>query len=120
MNAADAYRQQSVLSAPLPIKLAQLHERGAVLTQQIYQCYEKGDVATARDCITQIEDIIAFLRSSLNPDLEVSSYVEATYIFYYKMCVSWFVDFNTMPEGYESMLEFWKSWAKTWMHVRYK
>lgn len=120
MNAADAYRQQSVLTAPLPIKLAQLHERGAILTKQIYQCYEQNDVVQARDCITQIQDIITFLRSSLNPDLEVSSYVEATYVFYYKMTVSWFIDLKSVPEGYESMFDFWKSWAKTWMEVRYK
>ncbi|PWI57281.1 flagellar protein FliS [Sulfoacidibacillus thermotolerans] len=118
MNPADVYRQQSVLTAPLPVKLAKLHERGALLTRQVRHFTENNEILRARDAITQIEDIITFLRSSLNPDLEVSSYVEATYIFYYDMAVSWYIDPNKVSEGYDSMLEFWESWARTWSQVR--
>ncbi|MCY0892696.1 MAG: hypothetical protein OWR52_04195, partial [Acidibacillus sp.] len=75
---------------------------------------------TAREYIVQIEDILTFLRTSLNPDLEVSSYADATYIFYYNMAVSWFIDPSKVNEGYDSMLEFWESWAKTWIQVRYQ
>ncbi len=120
MNASDVYRQQSVLTAPLPIKLAQLHERGAFLTRQTRQCAEQGDIPQAHDYIIQMEDILTFLRSSLNPNLEVSSYAEATYIFYYNMAVSWYLDLDKVAEGYDSMLEFWESWAKTWIQVRYQ
>lgn len=120
MNPADIYRTRAVQTMPLNVQLAQLHERGAFLTKQVREDVHAEKLTEARTNIEEIQNIITFLRSSLNPDLEVSSITDQTYAFFYKTTVRWFIQPNSIDEDYEAMLNFWESWAQTWIKVKPK
>ena len=118
MNPAEIYRQRTVQSMPLHIQLAQLHARGATLTKQVKEDYSQDRLQEGRANIEEIQNIITFLRSSLDPNLEVSAITDQTYAFFYKVTVQWFIQPNSIEENYEAMLNFWESWADTWMKVK--
>nr|NNM89951.1 glycosyltransferase family 2 protein [Bacilli bacterium] len=118
MNPAEIYRQRTVQSMPLHIQLAQLHTRGATLTKQVKEDYSQDRLQEGRANIEEIQNIITFLRSSLDPKLEVSTITDQTYAFFYKVTVQWFIQPNSIDEDYEAMLNFWESWADTWMKVK--
>lgn len=117
---ADIYAANSVYTMPPHIQLSQLHARGALLTKGIKADVEKGNYEDAREKITQVEDILTFLRSSLDLSLEVSRTTDGVYAFYYQTCVQWFLKPNAILEDEEtftSMISFWDSWAATWLKV---
>ncbi len=118
MNPADIYRTRSVQTMPLNIQLAQLHNRGALLTKQVREDVHAGRLAEARNNIEELQNIITFLRSSLNPQLEVSAVTDQTYAFYYKITVRWFIQPNSVDDEFDAMLTFWESWSETWLKVR--
>ncbi|MDQ0190670.1 flagellar protein FliS [Alicyclobacillus cycloheptanicus] len=114
MNPHDAYRRSSVYTTPLHVLLSQLHRQAGVFTRQAAEFAANGDTINARKHIQYTEDIIAFLRSSLDMSLEVSQKTDATYSYYYNILVQWFLDPSVVPDEYSAMLEFWDSWATTW------
>lgn len=120
MNPYDAYKKNVVDTMPLNIQLAQLHARGAALTRQVKVDAEKGDLMAARARIQELEEFLTFLRSSLDPRLEISVQTDETYLFYYKMLVRWFLAPKEIPEEYDTFIEFWESWAKTWAKAQVK
>jgi glycosyltransferase involved in cell wall biosynthesis/flagellin-specific chaperone FliS len=120
MNPYDAYKKNVVDTMPLNIQLAQLHARGAALTRQVKTDAEKGDIMAARARIQELEEFLTFLRSSLDPRLEISVQTDETYLFYYKMLIRWFLAPKEIPEEYDAFIEFWESWAKTWAKAQVK
>lgn len=119
-NPADVYRTQSVYTAPPNVQLAQLHQQSAIWTRGIREDVSQQQIAEARQKITYIQDIITYLRASLDFKLEAARQAESTYIFYYNLYVSWFMEPNRALENqeeYDAMLEFWESWARTWLNV---
>lgn len=116
MNALNAYRN-SFYTTPFHMQLAQLHRRAGFLTQEIARFVDDNDIEQARQCILQIEDIITFLRSSLEPDLEASTKADASYAFYYDIMVRWFLNPSAYKEEFDSVLQFWDSWTQTWENV---
>lgn len=111
---AQLYLRQMTATAPLNIQLAQLHERGVVLTRQTLADHERGEMEAARDKIRQMEDILTFLRGSLDRSLEISKVTDQTYSFFYNMLVRWYLQPVNIPEEHKTLLEFWESWAQTW------
>ncbi len=118
VNAAEIYRKNAVLTMPLHIQLAKLHEQGALLTKEILQCREADDIAAMRTRISQLQDIITYLRSSLDRSLPVANTTDATYAFYYRVLVQWYLQPTIMEETHPAMLAFWESWAETWMKIQ--
>ncbi len=118
VNAADIYRKNAVLTMPLHVQLAKLHEQGALLTKEILQCREADDIAAMRNRISQLQDIITYLRSSLDRSLSVANTTDATYAFYYRVLVQWFLQPAIIEETHPAMLAFWESWAETWKNVQ--
>lgn len=114
VNPYDAYRRNMVNTMPLNMQLAQLHQRGALLTKEVKAEVEKGDLQGARNHIQELEEILTFLRSCLNPELEVSVTMDEAYLFYYKILVHWFLSPKETPEEFDAMVQFWESWAQTW------
>lgn len=117
MNPADLYRRQAVYTAPLQTQLAQMHELGAKMTREIAEFAEGGKIEEARAHIRHLQDMITFLRSSLDMDLEVSKSVDATYGFYYQILVKWYINPKDYAEELEAFVAFWESWAATWRKV---
>lgn len=113
MNALDAYRRSMVV-APPHTQLAKLHEQACIFTQNVAHFAKIGDVESARKNIQYVQDIITFLRSSLDMSIEVSGTADSVYAFYYRVLAKWYVDISETPPEYPSMLDFWKSWAETW------
>ena len=120
MNPLDAYRKNVVDTMPLNIQLAQLHLRGAALTKQAKTMSEMGNIIKVRENIDELQEILTFLRSSLNPTLEISVQTDETYLFYYKMLIRWFLSPTEVPEEFDAFIEFWESWAKTWAKAQVK
>jgi flagellin-specific chaperone FliS len=118
MNPADIYRNRAIQTMPLHIQLAQLHLRAATLVKQVKEDYSQARIQEGRANIEEIQNIITFLRSSLDPKLEVSAITDQTYAFFYKITVQWFIQPNSIDEDFEAMLNFWESWADTWTKVK--
>lgn len=118
MNPRDVYRQTSVQTMPLNIQLAQLHERGGLLTKLILELSRAQQINEMRKYIQELQDILTFLRSSLDMRLEVSKTTDSTYAFFYKVSVKWFLQPNSVEEDHDYMLSFWESWSDTWRRVR--
>ena len=116
MNPLNAYRN-SVYTTPFHVQLSQLHRRAGILTRDVARYVESGDVQGARSCIQEIEEIIAFLRSSLDMTLEASEKADAVYAFYYGVMTRWFLDPSSYSDELNDVLEFWDSWAETWQKV---
>lgn len=118
MNPADLYRRQAVYTAPLQVQLAQMHELGAKMTREIAEFAEAGKIEEARGHIRHLQDMITFLRSSLDMDLEVSQSVDATYAFYYQVLVRWYLNPNEYASELPAFVAFWESWGATWRKVQ--
>lgn len=116
MNAANAYRN-AFFTTPFHVQLAQLHRQAGVFTKQVVDCIASGDIQSARTHIEYIQDIITFLRSSLDMSLEAAEKADATYAYYYKIMVRWFIEPQSYQEDVEQVVEFWDSWATTWSKV---
>ena len=116
MNPADIYRRNMV-AAPAHTLLAKLHEQAGIFTQQVAQFAREGNVETARKHIQYVQDIITFLRSSLDMTLEASQRTDVVYAYYYNVLVKWYLDVERIPDEFAVMLEFWQSWATTWTKV---
>lgn len=117
MNPYDTYKRQMVITAPLTKQLARLHQQAAIWTNQIVHFVEVGNFDEARKHIVYIEDILTFLRTTLNHRIDVSKKADSTYIFYYQMAVNWYINPQLCIEQHEHMYEFWETWAKTWEKV---
>ncbi len=117
MNPADIYRTQAINTMPFNIQLSQLHERGALLTRQALADAESGQLQEMRTNLEELQNIITFLRSSLDPSLEVSAMTDQTYAYFYKVTVRWYLHPDSMKEDYDAMILFWQSWAETWRKV---
>ncbi len=117
MNPYQIYQTTSANTMPLNIQLSQIHRRGALLTKQVKEYAEAGNIQDARTNIIELEDMITFLRSSLNPTFDVSSRVDETYFFYYKVVANWYIDPTKIPTEYDALVEFWESWSQTWAKV---
>ncbi len=117
VNPADVYRTQAINTMPFNIQLSQLHERGALLTRQALSDAEAGKVQEMRANIEELQNIITFLRSSLDPSLEVSAMTDQTYAYFYKVTVKWYLYPAGIKEEYDAMIHFWQSWAETWRKV---
>ena len=120
MNPLDAYQKNMVNTMPLNIQLAQLHLRGAALTRQAKVEAENSNITNVRARIQDIQEIITFLRTSLDPKLEISVQTDEIYLFYYKMLVRWFLNPKEIPEEFDAFIEFWESWTKTWAKAQVK
>ncbi len=120
MNPMDAYRKNVVDTMPLNIQLAQLHLRGSALAKQAKADAEAGKVMDVRSRIQEMQEILTFLRSSLDPTLEISIQTDEIYLFYFKMLIRWFVSPKEIPNEYDAFIEFWESWAKTWAKAQVK
>lgn len=116
MNPADLYRQSMVV-APTHTLLARLHEQAGLFTQNAARFADEGDLDSARKNIQYAQDIISFLRSSLDLNLEASVKSDAVYAFYYGILVDWFISLPQRPQEYQDMLTFWGSWADTWRKI---
>lgn len=117
MNPADIYRK-ALFTTPLHSQLVQLHRQAGVFTRQAVEYIQQNDIQNAQKHIQYVEDIIAFLRSSLDLSLgDVSEKADASYAFYYSVMVRWFLHPETYVEDYQQVLEFWDSWAETWTQV---
>ncbi|QQE78111.1 glycosyltransferase family 2 protein [Alicyclobacillus sp. SO9] len=116
MNPFDAYRK-SVLTMPLNVQLAQLHERAGVLTQFIKEQAESQNVNAMRKYIEELQNIITFLRTSLDTEIEAASMTDQVYSYYYRLSVNWFLEPNKVLEDYDDAVAFWESWAQTWKKV---
>lgn len=114
MNGLNAYRR-SMVAAPPHTLLARLHEQAGIFLENAADFADAGDAESARKHIQYVQDIIAFLRSSLDMEIDVSATVDALYAFYYRVLVNWYVKIDKRPEEYDAMLEFWRSWAATWV-----
>jgi len=117
MNPADIYRTQAINTMPFNIQLSQLHERGALLTRQALADAESGQLQEMRTNLEELQNIITFLRSSLDPSLEVSAMTDQTYAYFYKVTVRWYLHPADIKEDYDAMIHFWQSWAETWRKV---
>lgn len=104
-----------MVTAPTHTLLAKLHEQAGIFTQMIHRFAESGDLESARKNVQYVEDIIAFLRSSLDLSLEASQKTDAVYAYYYSILVNWYLDVSNTPPEYQDMLHFWQSWADTWV-----
>lgn len=120
MNPYQIYQNTSINTMPINIQISEIHKRGALLSRQIRDYANSGKIQEARNSIIELEDIITFLRSSLDPSLEVSVQVDETFIFYYKVIANWFLDPVKIPDEFDSLVEFWESWAQTWAKVNVK
>lgn len=116
MNATNAYRR-SMVNAPGHTLVAKLHEQAGVFTENVLRFSSEGDTVSARKNITYVQDIISFLRASLDMSLEASRTVDAVYAFYYDILIKWYVNITEIPQETDAMLEFWSSWAHTWSRV---
>ncbi|GMA64526.1 flagellar protein FliS [Alicyclobacillus fastidiosus] len=116
MNPANAYRN-AIYTTPLHVQLSQLHRQAGVFTRQVKEFVECGDIQSARKHIEYVQDIIAFLRSSLDMSLEVSKITDNTYAYYYNVLVRWFLEPNSCLEDFQDLISFWDSWADTWVGV---
>ncbi len=117
MNVADYYRTNSILTMPLNVQLSQLHGRGGMLTKRIFEQAQAGRINDMRKDIEEMQNIITFLRSSLDPNLEVSAITDKTYAYFYNLTVKWFLHPASVAEDYAPMVEFWESWEQTWRKV---
>ncbi|RIV20812.1 glycosyltransferase [Alicyclobacillaceae bacterium I2511] len=117
MNPMEVYRRTTVQTMPFHIQLSQLHERAALLTQLAKELSEAGQINEMRKNIEELQNMITFLRSSLDQKLEVSKIADQTYAYIYKVMVKWFLQPNIVMEEYEMVLKFWQSWAETWRKV---
>lgn len=117
VNAGELYKKQFAWTTPLNVQLARLHEMGAALTRQAQADLEAGRLEDMRSRITKMQDILTFLRGSLDMSLEVSRMTERTYTFFYNMLVRWYLQPDQLHEDAPALLEFWESWAKTWAEV---
>ena len=118
MNPADIYRKNAVLTMPLHVQLVKLHEQGSLLTQEILQCRDADDIPAMRARISQLQDIITYLRASLDRSISLADVTDQTYAFYYSTLVRWYLQPSAVEETYDAMLGFWTSWAETWMKVQ--
>ena len=116
MNPAHIYRKNMV-AAPAHTLLAKLHEQAGIFTQQVAQFAREGNIEIARKHIQYVQDIITFLRSSLDMTLEASQRSDAVYAYYYNVLVKWYLNVERIPDEFDVMLEFWQSWAATWTKV---
>lgn len=116
MNATNAYRR-SMVTAPGHTLVAKLHEQAGVFTENALRFTGEGDTASARKHITYVQDIISFLRASLDMSLEASRAVDSVYAFYYDILIKWYVNITDIPQETQVMLEFWSTWAQTWTRV---
>ena len=117
VNPADVYRTQAINTMPFNIQLSQLHERGALLTRQVLSDAEANQLPGMRANLEELQNIITFLRSSLDPSLEVSAMTDQTYAYFYRVTVKWYLHPAGIKEEYDSMIHFWQSWAETWRKV---
>ncbi len=117
MRPSDVYLQNSVRSMPFHVQLASLHERGETLTKHIFSSYRENKVESLRRSIEELENLITFIRGSLNPNVEGSKEADLAYAYFYKVAVRWFLQPPTIEDDYQAMLSFWKSWADTWRRV---
>lgn len=115
-RAANAYRS-SFYTTPFHIQLAQLHKRAWVLTHEVAKSVEREEMELARQSIQEIENIIAFLRSSLDLTFEAAEKADAAYAFYYNIMVQWFLNPSSYVDNINNVIEFWDSWAQTWEKV---
>lgn len=88
------------------------------MTKQIREFVEANDIPNARKHIQHLQDILAFLRSSLDMELEVSQKTDAAYSYYYQILVEWFLHPEDYAKQYDALLAFWESWADTWRKVQ--
>ncbi|WP_258112540.1 glycosyltransferase family 2 protein [Alicyclobacillus sp. SP_1] len=117
MRASDIYLQTSVRSMPFHLQLASLHDRGVTLTTQILSYYEQCKYENMRKSIEDLENLITFIRSSLNPNVDGSREADLSYAYYYKVAVRWFLKPDSIADDHSSMLDFWKTWSETWRRV---
>jgi hypothetical protein len=120
MNPYQIYQNNSIFTMPLNAQLAEIHKRGALLVKQVKDYAIAGDTVQARAKIFDLEEMITFLRSSLDPSLEASVKADEAYLFYYKIVANWFLDPAKIPPEYDSMVYFWESWSQTWAKVNIK
>lgn len=116
MNPADIYRK-SVYTTPLHTLLVQLHQQGGVFTKQAVDSIRSHDIVNARKYIQYSQDILLFLRSSLNMELEVSIKTAEVYDYYYHVLARWFFHPDTYSQEFDTFMNFWESWAETWAQV---
>lgn len=121
MNRIASYQTQSVMTTPLHVQLSQLHEKAAILVRGIHTDALNHQVMEARAKIEQLQEIISFLRSSLDLTLEAAQKTDQTYAYFYRLSINWYMQPNIIDEQSEeraSAIEFWESWAKTWAQVK--
>ncbi|WP_067850375.1 glycosyltransferase family 2 protein [Alicyclobacillus mali (ex Roth et al. 2021)] len=116
VNPHRAY-QGSVKAMPLKAKIVKLHERACECVDEIRRLVESEDIMGARRYIEYVQDITAFLRSNLDLTYEAAKAADASYAYYYRMLVDWYLQPAKVKEQYEEMRTFWASWAQTWEKV---
>ncbi|MCY0893423.1 MAG: flagellar protein FliS [Acidibacillus sp.] len=117
MNPHQAYRN-SFYTTSFHTQLAQLHRQAGVFTQMARDFIQQGDIASCRQHIQYVEDIIAFLRTSLDLTFDAAEKTDAVYAFYYRILVDWFMQPEIIPNEFDDMIEFWQTWAETWIRVQ--
>lgn len=117
MHPHRAY-QMSVATMPLKVKIVKLHERAVECVDQVMELVKQGDIMGARTYIQYVQDIITFLRSNLDVSTEAGKAANASYGYFYKMLVGWFLQPARVAEEYLEMRQFWQSWADTWAKVQ--
>ena len=114
----NPYQVASVQTMPLNLQLAALHERGAYFCRQIARHFAAGDTQSAHADIRQLQDLLTFLRSSLDRSTDVAMRTDQTYEFYYRMAVRWYLEEQLPDDEYDAIVKFFESWADIWKKVR--
>ena len=92
--------------------LIRLHDKALEELELAHQGWQERKLSEMRSNITQIQDILSFLHSNLDPNFEVSEKLGALYRYYLIQLGKLFIE--PSEELFDSIRQFLQEWRETW------
>ncbi len=110
----EAYHQSTIHTTGLKDIVVQVHERALLHLKEAQQNIEEGKLNELREHITYVQDVVTFLRGSIDPEFAISNELALIYQGYLATLAQIFIqpdveEIATIQKAFENWLAFWKS-----------
>lgn len=111
----QVYQKVSVTSASERTIVVRLHEKMLRELSLAWQAWQDGSIQTMRESVVKIQDIVAFLRGSIDTREKSADTLASLYAYYLVRLAELYME----PEGghFQELRRHFTEWKETWERV---